>query len=46
MKDPIDIEFKTEIDAIMQKVKTVLKNIDDHNPIKEKTTNESEDSPP
>lgn len=40
MKDPIDTKLKAEIDEIMKKVKTILKNIETHDPIKEKAANE------
>ena len=42
MKDPVDTKLKIEIDEIMKKVKTVLKNIEIHDPIKDQTTNESQ----
>ncbi len=42
MKDPIDTKLKAEIDEIMKKVKTVLKNIEIHDPTKDQTTMESQ----
>ncbi len=42
MKDPADTKLKAEIDKIMEKVKNVLKNIEIHDPIKDQTTNESQ----
>ena len=42
MKDPVETKLKAEIDEIMKKVKNVLKNIEIHGPIKEQTTNESQ----
>jgi hypothetical protein len=42
MKDPVETKLKAEIDEIMQKVKNVLKNIEIHDPIKDQTTNESQ----
>ncbi len=42
MKDPVDTKLKTEIDKIMKKVETVLKNVEIHDPIKDQTTNESQ----
>ncbi len=42
MKDPVDTKLKAEIDEIMKKVKNVLKNIEIHDPIKDQTTNESQ----
>jgi hypothetical protein len=42
MKDPVETKLRAEIDEIMQKVKNVLKNIEIHDPIKDQTTNESQ----
>jgi len=42
MKNLIDTELKAEIDAIMKKVKTILKNIEDLDPVKDKATSESQ----
>jgi len=42
MKDPVDTKLKAEIDEIMKKVKNALKNIEIHDPIKDQTTNESQ----
>ncbi len=42
MKDPVDTKLKAEIDAIVKKVKHVLKNIEIHDPIKDQTTNENQ----
>ncbi len=42
MKDPVETKLKAEIDEIMKKVQNVLKNIEIHDPIKDQTTNESQ----
>ena len=42
MMDPDDIKLKAEIDEIMKKVKTVLKNIEIHDPIKDQTVIEGQ----
>ncbi len=42
MKDPVDTKLKAEIDEIMKKVENVLKNIEIHDPLKDQTTNESQ----
>jgi hypothetical protein len=42
MKDHVDTKLKAEIDEIMKKVKNVLKNTEPHDPIKDQTTNESQ----
>jgi len=43
MKDTVDSQLKAEIDEIMKKVKTILKNIENHDPFKEKATDENQD---
>ena len=42
MNDPVDTKLKAEIDEIIKKVENVLKNIEIHDPIKDQTTNESQ----
>lgn len=42
MKDLVDTKLNAEIDEIMKKVETVLKNIENHAPIKDQTPNESQ----